>query len=191
MKWFYRCLCLSLLLTSALAYAGNSEQALVNRLKQGDAVLMVRHALAPGTGDPDNFTLGQCETQRNLNDTGRQQARAMGDWLRGHGIEHSLVYSSQWCRCLETAQLMQMGEVHELPALNSFYEMPADREPNLSALRTLLSKPDLQSELIILVTHQVTVSAHTGMFIDSGHGAVFIRGDTGSLDYLGELEFGY
>ena len=81
----------------------------------------MRHATAPGTGDPAEFQLDDCATQRNLSAVGREQARATGARLRAAGITSAEVYSSQWCRCLETARLLGLGEVLELPALNSFF----------------------------------------------------------------------
>jgi hypothetical protein len=94
-------------------------------------VLLIRHAEAPGTGDPEDFRLGECSTQRNLSKAGSDQARAVGDWLRDRGVERARVYSSQWCRCLETAELLDLGPVAELPGLNSFFDRPQDRGPNL------------------------------------------------------------
>jgi hypothetical protein len=76
-----------------------ADDAAAERLREPGAVLLIRHALAPGIGDPENFQLGDCATQRNLSDEGRQQARAIGRWLRSRGIQHARVYSSQWCRC--------------------------------------------------------------------------------------------
>jgi len=72
-----------------------ADDAVAERLREPGAVLLIRHALAPGIGDPDGFRLDDCATQRNLNDEGRQQARAIGDWLRGRGIAQARVYSSQ------------------------------------------------------------------------------------------------
>ncbi len=74
---------------------------------------MVRHAIAPGNGDPPNFNIGDCSTQRNLDDSGRTQARRIGRWLRSNGIKSARIYSSQWCRCLETAKLIDLGSVQE------------------------------------------------------------------------------
>lgn len=79
---------------------------LIEQIKSGGHILMIRHAYAPGTGDPANFKIGDCATQRNLDDRGRSQARAIGDWLRSKGIKDAKVYSSQWCRCQETAALL-------------------------------------------------------------------------------------
>ena len=112
---------------------------LIKQIKSGGHVLMIRHAYAPGTGDPAHFKIGDCSTQRNLDDRGRSQARTIGDWLRSKGIKVANVYSSQWCRCLETAALLNFGSVTELPALNSFYELPQNREPNIRALRSFIA----------------------------------------------------
>lgn len=90
-------------------------------LAEGRAVLMMRHALAPGTGDPGGFDLEDCSTQRNLNSVGREQARSWKPFLESRGIAEARVFSSQWCRCLDTAREMEMGEVTGWPALNSFF----------------------------------------------------------------------
>ena len=119
-------LALSNFLVPSKTTAGQGE--IIERLKAGGHILMVRHALAPGTGDPPNFKIGDCSTQRNLDEAGRDQARNIGDWLRTNGVSSARVYSSQWCRCIETAKLMELGPVEELPALNSFYERTQDRE---------------------------------------------------------------
>lgn len=145
---------------------------ITDRLKAGGHILMIRHALAPGNGDPPNFKIGDCSTQRNLNKTGRTQARNIGDWLRANGVSSARVYSSQWCRCLETAKLMELGPVQELPALNSFYERIQDREPNLSDLNGFISRQPADGELIVFVTHFVTISAVAGESVSSGEGVL-------------------
>ena len=117
-----------------------NDRDLVKKMQTGNAVVMVRHALAPGIGDPKNFKLEDCATQRNLNEAGREQARSMGQWLRHRGIEQVKLYSSQWCRCLETARLMKMGPVIPLAPLNSFFQHPENREPSLLALRRFISE---------------------------------------------------
>ena len=84
-------------------------------------VLMLCHALAPCFGDPSNFQLRDCSTQRILDEVGREQSRQIGNAFRNAGLRFEGVYSSQWCRCLETAQLINMGKVQELKGLNSFF----------------------------------------------------------------------
>ena len=143
----------------ALADIETNQSDMIKRMKTGGHILMIRHALAPGTGDPVNFRIGDCATQRNLDDRGRNQARSIGNWLRAQGIGSARVYSSQWCRCLETAELLELGSVAELPALNSFYELTQDRQPNLKALRKFIAVQPSDGVLVILVTHFVTISA--------------------------------
>jgi phosphohistidine phosphatase SixA len=167
-----------------------ADDAVAERLREPGAVLLIRHALAPGIGDPANFQLGDCATQRNLNDEGRRQARAIGDWLRGRGIAQARVYSSQWCRCLETAALLDLGPVTELPALNSFFEHPAERDGRLAELRRFLAAQPRDGGLLVLVTHQVTISAVSGTFADSGTGVLMARGEGGRLERIGTLAFG-
>jgi hypothetical protein len=178
-------LLVSLIRTGAVA----GENAVVEEMRSGGLVLMIRHASAPGIGDPDNFKLDDCATQRNLDDQGREQARAIGEWLRVRGIQNVKLYSSQWCRCLETARLMNLGPVAPLPALNSFFERPGDREPNLSAIRNFIFDHTKPGELIIMVTHQVTISGITGKWTDSGHGKLVRPDQKGGIELLADLDF--
>ena len=167
-----------------------SDELLVARMQAGGAVLMIRHAEAPGTGDPGDFQLDDCRTQRNLSADGRQQAKSIGNWLRANGIEHARVFSSQWCRCLDTARLMDIGEVRPLAPLNSFFQRPQDREPNIAALRAFLAEQPPEGELLVLVTHQVTISALTGEFTSSGHGKLLELDKGGKFSFVGNLSFG-
>ncbi len=184
----------SLLLLLMVMPAGTvlaNDANLIEQMKSGNAVLMIRHALAPGFGDPDGFKLEDCSTQRNLNDVGRDQARSIGDWLRSRGIENARVYSSQWCRCLETARLMEMGPVTPLPALNSFFQRPQEREPNLAATKKFIQQNSKPGELIVMVTHQVTISGITGRWVDSGHGRLLRPTNSGDIELLGDLDFAF
>ena len=169
---------------SALA----AEPFPIERLDNGGYVVMLRHGLAPGVGDPGNFRLADCATQRNLSEQGRAQARRLGELLRLHGIDQADVYSSQWCRCLETAELLDVGPVEELPALNSFFGRPADREPNLEALRTFLADLPEDGPPVILVTHQVTISAIAGHGAVSGEAVVLEADGTGQPPVVGTIE---
>lgn len=162
---------------------------LIEKIKSGGHILMIRHAYAPGTGDPANFKIGDCATQRNLDDRGRSQARVIGDWLRSKGIKDAKVYSSQWCRCQETAALLNFGPVAELPALNSFYGRPQNREPNVKALRSFIATLPANGELIIFVTHYVTILEIAGEGVSPGEGVVLKLKEGGAYDVLGSLSF--
>jgi len=174
-------------LTAAGASADQTE--VIERLKFGGHILMIRHAIAPGNGDPPNFNIGDCSTQRNLDDSGRSQARRIGRWLRSNGINSARIYSSQWCRCLETAKLIDLGSVQELAALNSFYEKVQDREPNLQALNEFILQQPVKGELIILVTHFVTIGAIADTSVSSGEGILLELHKDKSYTVVGRLNF--
>jgi len=137
-------------------------------LARGGHVALIRHALAPGTGDPRAFDVDDCSTQRNLSAQGREQARRIGDAFRAAGIARAMVFSSQWCRCLETARLLDLGPVEPLPALNSFYQRPDERAGRLAALRAFLADLEPDGAPVVLVTHQVTITAMTDGYPASG-----------------------
>ena len=147
--------------------AGEQKQYALADFKAGNHIALVRHALAPGTGDPENFMLGDCSTQRNLSETGRKQAAAIGMQFRAAGITSAEVYTSQWCRCRETAELMGLGKPLELPALNSFFRKYERRDQQNAQLRQWLSGKDL-SKPVVLVTHQVNITAFSGVYPESG-----------------------
>ena len=183
---------LSLTFLSAIpaAASADDQSEVIDRLKAGGHILTIRHALAPGNGDPPNFKIGDCATQRNLDDTGRDQARSIGVWLRNNGVTSARVYSSQWCRCLETARLLNLGPVQELAALNSYYERVQDREPNLRALNDFISQQPVKGELIILVTHFVTIADIAGTGVSSGGGALLALHADAPYTVVGRLDFG-
>ena len=160
----------------------------LGELAKPGRLLMLRHANAPGTGDPSNFRLDDCSTQRNLDQLGRAQAQALGRRLAQAGIKQARVYSSQWCRCLETAQLLGLGPVEPLPALNSFFGRNHQREPTLAALREFLAGLPTTGGPVVLVTHQVTVTAFTGNFVVSGGGSLFELNGSGEPRLLGSIK---
>ena len=131
-------------------------------------VLFMRHALAPGFGDPDHFSINDCNTQRNLDETGRAQARAIGAKLAEANIKFSAIYSSYWCRCLETAQLLGLGAFTPFDGLNSFFQNHAPREATLSKLRQKLESLSPSAPAVLMVTHSVTIRAITGLSVASG-----------------------
>ena len=139
--------------------------------REGKALLLMRHTLAPGTGDPAGFVLEDCSSQRNLNNEGRQQAKRWGQLLREKYSSDITVYSSQWCRCLETAQLLQLSQPLALPALNSFFAGRGDAAKQTKALLQQFSIIQT-AQPTVLVTHQVNFTALTGIFPHSGEAAI-------------------
>ena len=157
-------------------------------LRDGD-VLIYRHALAPGGGDPPGLKLGDCSTQRNLSDAGRTQARQIGDALRQRlgALRVAEVWASPWCRTLETARLAFPGlTVREQPAFGSFFQQPDREAQMLGTARTLLAGWRGPGVLVI-VTHQVTITGLSGVFPASGEG-VAMRWTAGRAEVLGRLQ---
>jgi len=153
-------------------YVARADDAqALKALRDGQAVLMMRHALAPGTGDPSNFDVDDCSTQRNLNDTGREQARAWKPFLAIHGIKQARVFSSQWCRCMDTATEMDVGEVTEWRSLNSFFR---NRSKGPAQTRETIEQVNGLEEgaPAVLVSHQVNVTALSGVFPSSNEGVI-------------------
>ena len=144
-------------------------------------------ALAPGIGDPDEFSIDDCSTQRNLSDEGRDQARRIGDRFRAHGIAVSQVYSSQWCRCRETAKLLGLGEVVDLPITNSFFQRAGRRGSQTTALRQWLAANRSTGNLVI-VMHQVNISALTDRYTSSGEMVILRVGENVVLQIVGSIE---
>lgn len=178
-----------LLLTGLLVICSPlSADPVIEALKKPGHFALMRHAIAPGTGDPANFTLGDCATQRNLSDAGRAQATATGNFLREQGLENMAVYSSQWCRCLETGELLGFREVAELPFLNSFYQNWDERQADTDTLKNWLMTDAEGAGPAILVTHQVNISALTDIVPASGE-IVVVRVDAGgTLQNVGSFE---
>ncbi len=122
---------------------------------------MMRHAqTVAGIGDPPNFKLEQCSTQRNLSDEGREQAKRIGQWFKANKLQPRSVQTSPWCRCKDTAELA-FGKYSELSALASTFENRGDQEAQTKALRARLAYiPTGQFE--VWVTHQVNITSLTG-----------------------------
>ena len=136
-------------------------------------VLLIRHALAPGFGDPQYFDLNDCSTQRNLDVEGREQAFRIGEKIKAARIKFSKIYSSQWCRCLETAKNMNLGEITVEPGLNSFFQGIVPKDKTLDRLRKRLESVEAKQELVLMITHQVTITAVTGITVSSGGAVAF------------------
>jgi phosphohistidine phosphatase SixA len=164
------------------ATTGRADDAVWESLRQGGHVLLMRHALAPGTGDPAGFVLEDCATQRNLSEAGRAQARRVGDRLRAERVRVDRVLSSRWCRALETARLMDVAPVEPFPPIDSFFEDRDDAPRQTAAVQAFLG--DLGDRTIVLVTHQVNITALTGIFPKSGEIIVAKPGGDASGDLV-------
>lgn len=147
-------------------------------------VALMRHATAPGTGDPDNFRLDDCDTQRNLSDAGRRAARAVGARFRDAGIAFDAIWTSQWCRCRDTATEMALGPAVDRPSLNSFFDNRGARAAQTAdTLALLAARP---GQRLLLVTHQVNITALTDVVPRSGE-IVLARMEKGRLVVIDRL----
>ena len=156
-------------------------------LRNGGYVLLMRHAATePGIGDPPQFKSGDCKTQRNLSAAGREQAAKTGQRLKDAGISISAVLSSSWCRCLDTATIA-FGSATPDPALDSFFgDRSARSEQQTAAVRARIRSFSGPGNLI-MVTHQVNITALTGEF--PGEGEIFVVRTTaqGSVRLTGRI----
>ena len=175
------------LLCAPPGIAAEADAALWDALRSGGHVVLLRHAIAPGTGDPPQFALHNCGTQRNLSDEGRAQAARIGARFRANNIQAARVFSSQWCRCLETARLLALGPHQELPLLNSFFRRYERRDAQTQALKEWLASQDLD-EPLVLVTHQVNITALTDNYLAEGTLVVIRRTEAGEISVVGTVE---
>jgi len=173
-----------LLLTTFVV--GGSANANENQFE--GKVIFLRHALAPGNGDPKNFDLNDCHTQRNLDETGRQQARSIGKHIAAAELDLAGIYSSEWCRCLETAHLLNLGAVNPFDGLNSFYQRRSKKDTTMAKLQSKLDSLPRNGKPVIMVTHYVTIQAIANIAVPSG-GVVLYDLDTGSARNLPHAAF--
>jgi phosphohistidine phosphatase SixA len=176
---------LAFLILLAPAPTATADEALWALLKIGGQVVMIRHATAPGGGDPPGFRLDDCSTQRNLSEDGREEARRIGAAFRTRGIPVGRVLSSQWCRCLETAQLA-FGRAEPWPALNSYFNDPARDARHTPEVRQLAGRRPGNGNLV-LVTHNFNIRAVTGISPASGEMVVLTPKGDGTFTIAGRL----
>ena len=143
-------------------------------------VIFLRHALAPGYGDPSEFDISECKTQRNLNQEGRDQAISIGIRLKMEGVLFDKIYSSEWCRCIDTATLMDIGEINMFSGLNSFFQDHYDKNETLRKLMQKLKNLD-EKNRILMVTHQVVISSVTGINVGSGVAVAYSTTDGSAI----------
>ena len=161
---------LFLMLVFWVSAIGVAQADLLADLTDGQHVLMIRHADAPGISDPSGYKLDQCATQRNLGEYGRRQSVAIGQWLADRKIQSAKMFSSAWCRCIDTATLMNKGPVQIEAALGSFFGDMSRRDMQNRALQSLIASnlKAYPKQPLIYVTHHVNIAAFTGQAIGVG-----------------------
>ena len=149
-------------------------------------VLLMRHALAPGVGDPPNLKVGDCSTQRNLNEEGRTQAREMGQWLQRREIKILRVETSRWCRANETAKLLNIGTVRPNKNLDSlFQETNLNSHPQTANIKKRIINHRNTRGLLVFVGHFVNFQAVAQTSLESGEGVLVRATSTGEIKILG------
>ena len=189
MKRLIALLIFSLIFTLSPRTSMANELAIWDKL-QGTApkgyVLLLRHSLAPGVGDPENFDLRDCSTQRNLSAVGRQDAQDVGRWLARREIKIARVESSRWCRAKETANLLNLGKVRLNRNLDSlFEEADALNHPQTIKVRKQIVDHRNKSGMLILVGHFVNIAAITNVGVDSGEGVLVREDSNGVINVVG------
>ena len=185
----------NLAIITALLFSLLGQSAMANELAIWDKlqgtnpkgyVLLLRHTIAPGVGDPENFKLNDCSTQRNLSQVGRDDAKAVGDWLKRRDIKISRVESSRWCRAKQTAQLLGIGKVRLNSNLDSLFES-ADPAKAIQTVRVKKQIVDWRNKsgLLVLVGHFVNIGAVAGVGVGSGEGVLVKADSKGKISVVG------
>ena len=164
-----------------------SSDIILNSLKEGKKIIFIRHAIAPGNGDPDNFNINDCATQRNLSKNGIIQSKNIGLFFEKNKIKIDKVLSSEWCRCKDTAKIA-FKKFKTFNALNSFYDekFAANESNQIEDLKKYIKKWDSDKNLV-LVTHYVLISEILNYGPSSGEIVVSNK----NLNIIGSLEINY
>jgi len=172
---------------AAADVAGADDTAAWTALRAGRHVALMRHTDAPGgAGDPPGFRLDDCATQRNLSARGRADATRIGARLRAEGIAVERILSSPWCRCMDTATLLQLGPVEAEPTFGNVVVLSDQRESLTAGARAVIDKWT-GSGILLVVTHGANILALTGISPASGEIVVVRSGSGGSSEPVGRL----
>ena len=182
-------LALILLLSLSIQPSYASELLIWDKLSASSAkgyVLLLRHSLAPGVGDPENFKLGDCSTQRNLSQEGRDDAAEIGAWIKRQKVKIYRVESSRWCRARQTAKLLDIGKVKLNKNLDSlFRESDLESHPKTLKTKEQILNHRNKSGLLVLVGHYVNIAALVGVGVDSGEGLIVKANKNSVIKVLG------
>jgi phosphohistidine phosphatase SixA len=160
------------------------SESIINQLKEGGKIVMIRHAYAPGNGDPKNFSIKDCLTQRNLNKRGIKQSKIIGSFFKLNKIPIDIILSSEWCRCKDTA-FYAFQSFKTKSFLNSFYDnrFRKNKDKQIAELKDYIKKWNGQKNLI-LITHYVVVNELLDIGINSGEMIIINQ----KFNVIGKLE---
>ena len=161
-----------------------ANDKVIESLKEGGKLIFIRHALAPGNGDPENFELQNCSTQRNLNEIGIQQSKKIGLIFKKNEIKIDNIYSSEWCRCKDTAKYA-FDDFETFDALNSFYDIrfAANEDKQIKDFYEFINSIDSKNN-IVFVTHYVVIGAILNIGTSSGEIVVTDK----NLNIIGSID---
>ena len=162
----------------------SASNSLINELKDGKKIIFIRHSYAPGNGDPNNFSINDCSTQRNLNKKGIQQSKDIGNFFKNNRIPIDRIYSSEWCRCKDTA-FYAFRYFKTKSFLNSFYDARFKKNKNkqIIELKKYIKRWNGKKNLI-LITHYVVIDELLG--VSSNSGEIIVSGL--KFNVIGKLE---
>jgi len=174
-------------ITFSTSIKADLNKNLIDQLEKGGKLIFIRHAYAPGNGDPNNFNLNDCSTQRNLSNIGRKQAQYIGTFFRENKIKIDKVLSSEWCRCKETAKIA-FDDYSTNSFLNSFYssKYAKNKDKQIKELNNYIKKYE-SNENLILVTHYVLISEVLNYGPSSGEIVVSDK----NFNMIGSIEINY
>jgi phosphohistidine phosphatase SixA len=181
------------ILTFLLGFCGTVEVAGADdaadawkALRAGGHVALMRHADAPGgVGDPPGFRVDDCATQRNLSEKGRADAEKIGSQLKGEGIAFEKILSSPWCRCIDTARLLNLGTVETEATFGNVVVLKDQRQTLTTGARALIARWTAGGNLLV-VTHGANIQALTGVWLASGE-IVVVKGGSDRTEPVGRL----
>jgi phosphohistidine phosphatase SixA len=176
-----------ILIFSVLLFQFNysfANDEVIESLKEGNKLIFIRHALAPGNGDPENFELQNCSTQRNLDDIGIQQSKRIGLIFKKNEIKIDKIYSSEWCRCKDTAKYA-FNDFKTFDALNSFYDIrfAANADKQIKDFYEFVDNIDSKNN-IVFVTHYVVIGSILNIGTSSGEIVVTDK----NLNIIGSID---
>jgi len=162
-------LLLKVLILSLFSIHSLSSEQNWKSIQEGNKIILIRHSLAPGGGDPIGFKINDCKTQRNLNRAGISQSKKIGKLFKKNKVPIDQILSSQWCRCKDTAKYA-FGDYKEFTALNSTFQSPYDKNETkqLKQLYSFVKKWDGKGKNLVLVTHYSIITAVTNAVPSSG-----------------------
>tara|TARA_Y100001970_G_scaffold264343_1_gene350846 strand:- start:5964 stop:6518 length:555 start_codon:yes stop_codon:yes gene_type:complete len=181
MKYFI--LILSFILSIIFPTSTFSNDKLISKLQSGGNIVFIRHALAPGSGDPENINLNDCSTQRNLSERGINQSKKIGEFFKQNNIPIDQVLSSEWCRCKDTAKFA-FKNFNTFPDLNSFYDEKfyKNKDKQIRNLKKFI-KNWKSNKNLVLITHYVVILEMLDIGVSSGEFAISDK----NLNLIGSL----